>query len=241
MILSKANLNAVIIAADDKTVPMLNNLHVGKDGTTVAANGRCIIAVSPVPDEVSGHLGYMEDSGSAGDITIAADTVREVLRNMPRDAKFGGLLEYTDLKKGSGGDGVTFRLRDGMRDRTIGAKVYTRAYFEYRKAFQKAAESGARVRVVLNRKRLISLLETLDKICPDSSGESPVYMEITRGDDIILKAEGNHGQRVLGFMKAYQGGEGNWLLDNDWERGMKSEGVSLVSGMPRRKPMKRGT
>lgn len=235
MILSKANLSAVTIAADDKTVPMLNNLHVAADGTTVAANGRCIIAVSPVPSEVASTLGYMENSGSHGDLTIAADTIKEVLRNMPRDAKFDGLLEFTDLAKGE--KGVTFRLRDGMRDRSIGAKLFTRSYFEYRKAFQKAAESGARVRVVLNRKRLISLLTAIDKVAPDSSGESPVYMEITMGDDIVLKAEGDNGQRVLGFMKAYQGGEGNWLLDNAWEQGMKGRGE--VAQVVKRKPARR--
>lgn len=227
MILSKANLTAVIITADDKSVPMLNNLYVEADGTTVAANSRCMLAVSPVPDEVRGGLGYMEDSGSVGNIIVAADTVKEVLRNMPRDTKFGGLLEYTDLKKGSGssgvsgGDGVTFRLRDGMRDRSIGAKIYSRTYFDYKSAFQKAAEAGAKARVVLNRKRLISLLETMDKICPDSSGESPVYLEITTADDILIKTEGHHGQRVIGFMKAYQDGESNWLSENKWEAKMK--------------------
>lgn len=234
MILSKANLTAVVIAADDKTVPMLNNLHVEADGTTVAANGRCMLAVSPVPDEVRGGLGYMDDSGSLGDITIAADTVREVMRNMPRDAKFGGLLEYTDMARANKEGGVVFRLRDGMRDRTIGAKIYSRSYFDYRAAFQKATEAGTRARLVLNRKRLISLLEAMDKICPDSSGESPVYIDITRDDDILIKTEGHHGQRVIGFMKAYQGGEGTWMEPNDWEKKMTMQAV-------KRKPNRRVT
>ncbi len=233
MILSKANLMAVTIASDDKTVPMLNNLRIESDGTTIAANGRCVLVVSPVPEEVRKGLGYMEDSGPVGDVTIAADTVKEVLRNMPKDTKFGGLLEYTDMAQGP--KGITFRLRDGMRDRSIGAKVYARNYFDYRQPFAKASEEGARVRIVLNRKRLISLLTALDKICPDTSGESPVFMEIAMGDDIILKAEGNNGQRVLGFMKTYQGGEGDWMLDNDWEKGILYPRKPIEKRRPLRK------
>jgi hypothetical protein len=126
-----------------------------------------------------------------------------------------------------------------MRDRSIGAKVYTRAYFNYRHAFQKANEAASRVRVVLNRKRLISLLEALDRICPDSSGEFPVFLEFTNAGDVLMKAQGHHGQRVLGFMKAYQGGEGAWMEPDAWERGMMNDPGVNPEAAPKRKPARR--
>ncbi len=231
MILSKANLSAVLIAADDKTIPMLHNLHLCEDGTTVAANGRAILAVSPVPEKIREGLGYMEDSGSLGEVTLAADTVKEVLRNMPRDAKFGGLLEFTDAHRQTGG--VRFRLLDGMREKSIGAKVYARPYFAFRAAFTAAFGAGTACRGVLNRKRLTSLLVALDKICPDTSGEAPVYLEFTKGDDVLLRAEGHTGQRVLALMKAYSGAEGQWLPVGEWERAMSSV------EKPKRKPTRK--
>jgi len=220
MILSKANLKIVDIASVDKAIPVLNNVHICGDGTTVASNGKVILAVSPVKAEVKKAV-PIKESNPRDTATVSGDTVKEILKNMPKDTMFKGLLEHTDFNSSDG----SFSLNDGKRSRTIFAKLYDRAYIEFRKIFKRAAQAKSLHRVVLNRKRLINLLQTLDAVCADSSGESPIFVDLTDKNNIIVRAVNNiNGQRALGIMTAYKGEESKWMQPNLWEKkitGMK--------------------
>lgn len=209
LILSKSNLIIHELTAADKAIPVLNNVCIDKNGSTIAANGKVLIAVSPVPDNIKKNVPLQESKSSES--VVSSETIKEVLKQLPKDMNFGGLLEYCDFDNG------TFTSSDGRRKKKIEAKIYSRDYIPYNKIFRRASGKKSH-RIVLNRKRLASLLKTIDKICPDSSGESAVYIEFTNENDIILKSINHHnGQRCIALMTSYKNIEGNWLEADEWE------------------------
>lgn len=214
MILSRSNLRVVDVAAVDKSIPVLGTVHIDSDGTTVASNGKACLAVSPVLPEIKDATPVEESKGRAP-ATIAGDTIKEVLKNIPRDNVFKGLLEHTDFNADTG----TFKLNDGKRNRSIVAQLYQRPYIDFKKVFELARAAPSKLQVVINRKRLINLLQVIDSICPDSSGESPIFVDFTDKNNIIIRAvNGTNGQRAMGVMTAYKGEEGKWMAANLWEK-----------------------
>ena len=211
MILNKINLLIHELASIDKAIPVLNNVHITKDGSTIAANGKSIIAVSPVPSTLKENVPLYETESDP--VTISSESVKEILKNIPKDILFNGLLEHCDQKNGE------FIISDGKRKKKIEAKTYQKNYINYKKVFRKASLSSRIHKIVLNRKRLIKLLQTMEKICPDSSGESAVYIEFSRDNDIILRSI-NHstGQRCIALMTSYAGIEGKWMEADIWEK-----------------------
>lgn len=211
MIFSRANLCAVAITAKDKAIGILNNVFFGRDGTTVGAHSKGIMVVSPVPGETRNRV-PLEGVPMQGDLVIHADSVREVLRNVKKDVKFGGLLEHVDLCDGR------FTYTDGARTHTIAALQYGRRYVDWR-ADVRGALSGGGVRVVVNRRRLMALLDAMDRACPDSSDEAALFMEV--GSVVTLRALNRKtGQRTIGVMRTYDGAEGEWLEDGPWEHSL---------------------
>ena len=198
MIVSKGNLQVHEIAMADKAIPALGWVCFTKEGVSVAANGKSLLIVTaPKKEVVSGVP--LDNSTVTGDLCIPFETCKEVLRGMPKDILFKGLLEHVDISK----DGV-FTLTDGMRKRTIAAKVYEREWIKWRDIAKRAEEPG--VRCVMNRKRLLLLLDTLDTICGDSEA---VYLQI--GKDVMsVRAQNDRtGQRAVGIMNLYK--EAEWL------------------------------
>lgn len=227
MIVSKSSLLAVNVTAKDKGIPALDNVRVEADGTVVGAASNVVVAVSPVDPKVAAQV-PIEDSGPCA-ATLSADTVRKALKLLG-DKMFGGLLEHCDIK--TAGDDVTFTFTDGKRRHTMDGRVYTQPYIPWRTIIMRAMHSRrAGTRVVLNRARLHLLLETLEKICPDSSGQSPVYMELTEQGDIVCRARNAvNGQRVVATMKNYTMKGGAWLEEGAWERSLAAHNDNRLAG-----------
>lgn len=208
MIYSRSNLSAVVCTGKQPAV--LNTVHF-IEGSTVAFDGKVLVAVSPVRQEVKDQVPETETPGST--LTLSAETIKEVLKNMPTDKKFYGLLEHTDLDENG-----TFRLTDGKRRRQIAGKLFSKEFIDYKSVLRKAKEAPPAVRVVLNRHRLKLLLDFLDKACPDGSNEAPVYLEFTREQDVLVRALNPvNGQRAIGYMTSYKAEEGQWLKPDHWE------------------------
>lgn len=225
VILSRSNLLAY--HATSKNSPVLNNLHVTEDGSTVAFDGAALLAVSPVLPERKEQL-PLKDSGSTKDITVSTDTIKEVLKALPVDKKFDGSLEHCDLSA----EGV-FTHTDGPRDHTIKAKVYPRQYIDYKGLLGAAKASPVMARVVLNRDRMAALLALIDKICPDGTGEAPVFLEFTENNDIFMRAINPlNRQRVIAYMTSYKGEEGQWLEEDAWEQHMTKSPKLNGTSMP---------
>lgn len=207
-IYSRSNLTAVDCTG--KNPPILHNVHF-VEGMTVAFDGKVLLVISPVEESRKKDIPLKE--GETGPMTLSAETIREVLKNMPPDKQFGGLLEHADLSAEG-----TFKLTDGKRSRSISGKIYKKDFIDYKGVLRKARAAKVAVRVVLNRKRLRNLLDVIDKACPDSSGEAPVFLEFTDENDIFVRAvHPINGQRALGYMTSYKLDEGKWLWPDDWE------------------------
>ena len=213
MIYSKANLVAVDIVKSDKSIPALDNLHLRADGGTIAANGSCIIAVSPVNETERAKVPLTSSSMIDEAETVSSETVREVLRGMPRDTLFAGTLEHCDYSGGR------FTLTDGKRSRSISARTYPREYIDYRAIFKRTGKTCEVHKIAINLRRLTDVLNTLDKMFPDSSKNLPVYLSFTDDDSVCIRCADVYGrQRALCVMRSYSGVEGKWLIPNEWEK-----------------------
>lgn len=220
LIFSKSNLLAVLCSG--KNPPLLRNVHFTEDGSTVAFDGKALVLVSPVRSETKSNVPLTESAPA--NLTISAETVKEVLKNMPSDKLFDGKLEHTDLNA----KGV-FATHDGKRGRSISGKVYNKEFIDYETVLKKARSSPTAVKVVLNRKRLASILAFLDAACPDKSGEAPVYLEFTEDNDVFVRAVNPiNDQRGFAYMTSYKTEEGQWLEADKWERDMTGEQPSFL-------------
>jgi hypothetical protein len=195
----------------DKGIPALGNVHFTKEGATIGSNGAAALAVSPVSENMRDSA-PLDSSEMFGDETIPIETVKEILKNMPRDATFRGVLEHCDLQAGK------FTLTDGKRKRTITGKQYPRDYVDYQGLFARVGKERTEVRVAVNLKRLLAVLTTVNKICGDISGTVPVYLEFSVENDVIIRCENAATeQRVCAIMQSYKGTESRWLTFSEWE------------------------
>lgn len=213
-ILSKMNLLAVEVTKDDSKIPALNNILIRTDGTTVGANGLCVIAVSPVLKEVKENV--ILDETVCGDGIVPSKTIKDVIKNMPLDKLFKGLLEHCDF--GVLGSKGIFNVKDGEKKRKITGNLYRHEYIKYKKILKRVMRKVRGQKVILNLKRLLSLLNTINKMCPDSSGDSPVLIEFTEDNHIYIKAVNKTtGQKVIATMTSYKFKDEDWIERDKWE------------------------
>ena len=226
MIISKAQMNVVLATTKDKQLPVLDNVHVRIDGTTIAASRNAVIAVSPVSGKVTEALPLKAEGVIEEGITVSSETIKHLLAFIPKDTLFSGRLEFMDV---SGNETECFfRTHDGKRKRQIDGKVYNGKYIPYRDILGKViTERENATRIVLNRKRLILLLSALDKCAEDESGEAGVFIEICPSGSVILRAANTKtGQRVLAVMS--QAKTENWPEPDEWESSLRKTAKKAV-------------
>jgi hypothetical protein len=214
MILSKANLQVVATAKPDNGIAVLDTVHFEDDGSSVASNSKCVVVCGPVAGKVKERV-VIADSGACA-LTITSSTIREVMKNVPADKQFGGLLEHIDLRE----DGM-FSLSDGKRKRKIVGQVYSRKYVDYRKIVSEVVAKKKTCRVVLNLSRTLAMLEAIKNCVGDGSGAEKVFVEFTDDNDMILRCRsGKTGQRVVATTTTYKykNEDGGWLTEDTWEQ-----------------------
>jgi len=228
MIFSKQNLWVVDLTKNDKSIPALDNVHFTKEGLTIGTNGMAVIAVGPVHDNMLKHV-IIRHSPLPQDLTISSETVKEVLKNIPRDTKYSGVTEHVDLSDKS------FSLHTGKTggEKKIGIKTYNREYANFQDVFKRAFSKPTEIKTAINLRRFISVLETLDKICPDSAQNSAAFIQFTKDNDLIIRCENpKTKQKAIAVMKSYSGVESRFPKLEDWER--KLSGVrKLIKKMKR--------
>jgi len=221
LILNKSSLLIVGLCTADKNISVLNTVRIEPDGTTVAANGRTLLLVSPLNDEVKKQVPLRETEKSLGDgVTLSADGVNEVLKLLPRDTLFGGLLEHCNVEESvEDSHSVAVEVTDGKRKKILYCPKYRGQFLEYKEAVKESLNKKVVYRTILNRKRLSLLLKVIDQVCPDSTGESPVFIEFAEDGELIIKGINYRtGQRAIGFMSNYRG---NWLEESPWENRLR--------------------
>lgn len=221
-IVSKNNLQVVLITAKDSDIPVLDNIHIQTDGTTIGASRSVVLCVSPVNDKIRKGL-HLKDSVLPRGITVSSDSIKKVIRNMPAKKLFKGLLEHCDVRN-YGGETIYFDLHDGSREFSIKAKKYPMEYTVYKEVLKSAFKETENMRIVVNRKRLKLLLDALESVCPDSEGESPIFLEFAKNNSVIVRAVNMvNGQRAMGAMLTYKIDEKKWLSFTDWERSLLND------------------
>lgn len=186
MRINKAQMNALHIIAPDKGLPLLDNVHIAEDGTVVAANGQAVVVVSPLPH-----------NNVETPLTIHTDTIKEVLKALPTTSAFKDLIDEVEVAETD--DGVQFAFDDGARKRMIEAKVYGHEYIDWQEHLTNLIKKKSHS-LVLNRKRLVAVLNALEKIYPDKSGEFPIYVDVTDTALIFRMVHPRTQQRIIATM-----------------------------------------
>lgn len=240
MILSKQNLEIYSVPQTDKGIPVLNNVHVTAEGATIAANSKSFIAVSPVTDMVKNSLPLkdVDANGLSNDVrkicggengkdgfSISIGLAKEVCNAMPPDTVFGGLTEHTVVSPVMSENSevlgeLKFETTDGKRKKILAGKKFDRKYIEYRGFLKKIFNAESRkVKLVLNRKRLLTLINVLEKLCADKTGHSLIFVEVNNDNELILRSlNPRTGQHVSAFMTSYSQEEEEWIENDEWEK-----------------------
>lgn len=220
MIISRGNLQVVLVTKDDRQIPVLDTVYIAGDGSTIGSNGRAMIAVGPVAKKVRDSVPLEEGLFPDGGIVLPTGMVKDILRSMPRDREFGGLLEHISVQASSEGPEVELTVTDGKRTRRLKGRRFNRPYLNYMEIFKEAfGRQKDHIRTALNLKRLLSVLNVINKICEDQAGELPVYLEFSSEGDIIIRATDlRTAQDIVVVMTAYHGIEGVWKPMTLWER-----------------------
>lgn len=218
MRINKTNLEVYNIISTDKTMPLLNNVHFVKDGSTIASNAQTLVCVSP------------SDKNDEKDITINSDTIKEVLKALPSNIKFTDQNNLIDIDNYN--DKIRFSFSDGERKRTIDAKKYNYEYINYKKLIKRELNSKVLNKIIINKKRLFTVLQTLEKIIPEKSGEFSIYIEITKTSLIIKTIHPKTDQNILAIMLL---NNGEWIKNDYWNNKFSDKASFPVKILKRKK------
>jgi len=107
-----------------------------------------------------------------------------VLRAIPKDRKFAGMLEYCDVD----GSGMV-RIYDGKITSSLEIHPIKLQYIDYREEFRNAIclRSAPPVSAVFNRKRFKVFVDVMEKVCSYDGDFSPVYFDYGNGDYVVAR------------------------------------------------------
>jgi hypothetical protein len=225
---SKANLTVAGMASGDQYDRHMNGVRFEADGTTVAANSRGLVAVSPSPEATFPDVGPRATPGGQG-LFLRTALVESVSKNLPKDkgqqyaamtqGRSVAKTEFTTVSR----SGQEKRVADRpLREQFINWKEVVRTAREADPENVKLAEEGNPMRVCVNRKDLMQLLKVLEQACPDKGGDSPVFIEIGKG--LVMRSRNRDtGQHAIGVAVPYRLKGQPWLEEGEWEMGVFGE------------------
>lgn len=196
-------------------------LQLNRDGSALATNKKVFMAVEGVPADKREQVPLRGAELGTGSISMSDSTAKEILKNVPRDKLFQGALEHIDVSASEGEGDFTAETTDGRRARTMRCRALGKQ-MPPGPMVQRILETLDRGTVLcLNRKRLLLLLDAMEKVAEDSSGESPVWIGLGKDGDVALRCvDWSTGQRVLGYMSAYRDEGAKQPVASAWERSM---------------------
>jgi hypothetical protein len=230
MIYSRGNLAVSRVASQDELESQLNCVFLDEDGSTVACNGRAIMAVGPVDEDRIRFpdVGEQTKPGEEG-ICVPLDLIGDALKNLPRTQHL--TLQHAALTEANNPTEIEFTCTDTHKKRRVSGFPKTEGYIQWRDIFQDLRGDEPCARVCINRAALIQLLAAIDEACPDRGGEAPLYLEIhPKGRGIILRSISREtNQKAVAGVKAYDT-KGSWLEMCSWEKRVFEplDGVKLI-------------
>ena len=226
---SKFGLAVAMVASKDVRDVALNRVHLASDGSTVASNGRALLAVSPpLPAKARTFPQVEADMAEtpANGVGMSLADVARVRRNFPTEKRpslqFAQLTRCDDTK-------VELMTTDGKTHLKVAGALARGKFPRWRKVLAAAKKQANKARFCVDRQSLILALQAIDKACPDRGGYNPVFVEIGEPlDAVVLRSQNfETGQVALGIVRPLQ--VVDWLKPGDWERGLgKASGAVKV-------------
>lgn len=208
-----SRLNLIIAKLADKKDAELNQLQIDPDGSTIAANGLSMVAVSPVENvpkffpEIDGECDAPEEG-----IGISPESATEILRNMPRTKGLGfaAITEVSETR-------VNATTTDMSVERVTKCRVARKRFPEWKHVLREK-RAACKHKVCVSRKAMLALLQVMESACVDP--DSLAFLEF--GDDpnggmVVRSMSVDTRQQVIGYVTAVDT-EGEWMLDSAWER-----------------------
>lgn len=224
MIFSKMALQVVQVTEVDKDLPVFNTVLLRKDGSVVAGNRKTWVWVSGLPEDQR-KLVPLSERPMLGEINIWADSINKLIRAIPRDTQFKGLLEHVEIHHEMSGE-VKAEISDGTMNHEIGVRVSNLKMEGWLEVFRNAAASMHNIasfldpsevmEIVLNRKRLSQLLNVLEKVMAYDGSFSPAHWYFAHDGSVIMRCKNElNGQRMVGVIGAQESDD--YLLNDEEE------------------------
>jgi hypothetical protein len=210
MILSKNSLQVFNVCAPDKSNAALNCVCIEPNGAVVASNSKVWCWVSPLSakrvDLVPLQSGEVHER-----IIISAGSVEKILKAIPKDTQYKGLLEHCDITRVDGGKpALIVTTTDGKQTHSINVNAMAVRYPEYRKLFADAWASVQGVNVFvrethnrlpiqacLNRKRLSNVCAVVDKVCSYDGQFAPTWWFFAADGSVLMKSVNELTEQVI--------------------------------------------
>lgn len=229
MITNRTALLVCRVISKDKKQSQLAKVHIRADGTTIALNGRAVLAVEGVSKERQEKVPF-EGSGTDLNraVTLPLDLVEKILKGIPIDKQFDGQLELLHINKGKKEGDLIITTHDGKGEKRLKGTSSNRKYVDYKGIIDMLYFKKKIVaRVILDRRRVMDLLAAMDKIC----GDAPTYCEITENNDMFLRSfSADTEQRVVAASAG---------VATDWEEPGDFTDSLRITRKVRRKKVKR--
>lgn len=217
MNLTKANLLVHLISSKDSGINILNHVHITEDGTTVSCDGKIFILVSPVHADLANSF-PIQNSGEElkESVNIKSSSIVEILKHLPADKLFNGLLEQTKVVKRD--SKLIFKISTGVTSQNLEIPYNTKPFINFKEVLSKFLNRSVPAHIAIDRKRLLQLLTTLDKVANDSTENSPVFFEEQNGEILLRVINPVTKQIGLGLLPSLNVPEESWKLATKWER-----------------------
>lgn len=213
MIFSKANLMVGDVASRSELDRVLNCIRLNRDGSTVASNGKVIMAVGPL-EEGRVHfpdVGPLTTPPPEG-VSVPLDLLDKVVKNLPKTFQNVAMTQSRDPKK------IQLTVTDTRQEQHIAGYPKIEPFPAWQAMLRKVRGEGG-TRVCVNRKTLIDTLQALEAACPDKGGENPVFIEINpESTGLLLRCVNRETQqRAIAGLTAYKTRD-QWLPSDKWEQ-----------------------
>ena len=216
MLFSKSNLAVGRVAAKDTQDQTLNCVHFAADGSTVASNGRSLLAVGPV-DESRVHFPPVEGNASppSAGVSVALDIVDDAVRNLPKDKRMS--IQHAKMTRCTE-EKVEFTTVSTRKEKRVAGRPRRERFPDWKGIVKKARDGATVGRVCVNRRDLVELLSAMDEAAGEYD-EGAVFVEFGGEDNALLFRAVNPrtGQHVVGMTMPMRTG-GQWVKTDSWEQ-----------------------
>ena len=215
-------------AADEKTRYAINSVLLEPDGTTVATNGKMLLAVQAVghdPDE------SLEMVPPKEQFVIPLDFAQDVFKAIPKSRRAAyGKFDYATITEAEP-DKLNIRIQNG-HVQLMETKPEEGNYPKWRDIMPKIQKKT--LRFCLGLEVLEKLVKVLKEVLPKDDWQKTPHIEFLVEDPkkaILIRAQvGDDGRRLIGALMPVTCRDGSDEL-TDWE---KAQGITE----PRRKQEK---